>query len=158
MPAPSTTRSQKRSYSALRASGAAAAASASARAAIAAPLRRARALGAAPGGVGADAGAQLERRALELELRRRLALGGEREQQVEPAVVAPVAHPRRAAVADPDQARFLQPLERLANGVPAGPELLGQPPLGRHGGTRRERAGEDVGAQAGVDAIGQEHW
>ena len=93
-----------------------------------------------------------------LQLGRHVALRGEREQQVEPAVAAPVAHAGRAAVADPDQPRLLQPLERLAHRVAARAELLGQPPLGRHGGAGRERAGEDVGAQAGVDAIGQEHW
>ena len=54
--------------------------------------------------------------------------------------------------------RLLQPLERLAHGVPAGAEPLGQPPLGRDGGARRERAGEDLGPQPGVDAIGQKHW
>ena len=86
--------------------------------------------------------------ALQLELRRGVALRGEREQEVEPAVVAPVAHAGRAALADADQPRLLQPLERLAHGVAARAELLGQPPLGRHGGAGRERAGEDLGAQA----------
>ncbi len=117
-----------------------------------------RALGAAARRVGADAGAQLERGALRLELGRHLALRRERQQQVEPAVAAPVAHARGTAVADPDQARLLQPLERLAHGVTARAELLAQPPLGRHGGAGRQRAGEDLGPQAGVDAIGEKHW
>ena len=72
--------------------------------------------------------------------------------------MAPVAHAGRAAVADPDQPGLLEPLERLPHRVAARAELLGQPPLGRHGGAGREGAGEDVGAEPGVDAIGQEHW
>ena len=63
------------------------------------PLGGGGALRGAAGGVGADAGAQLERRALQLELRRRVALGAEREQQVEPAVAAPVADAGRPALA-----------------------------------------------------------
>ena len=53
------------------------------------------------------------------------------EQQLEPAVAAPVAHARRAALADRDQPGLLQALERLAHGVAVASELLGQPALGR---------------------------
>ena len=122
------------------------------------PLRGGRALRGAAGGVGADAGAQLERRALQLELRRGVALRAEREQQVEPAVRAPVAHAGRPALGDADQPGLLQPLERLAHGMAARAELLAQPPLGRHGRAGGERAGQDAVAEVGVDAVGEQHW
>ena len=122
------------------------------------PLRRARTLRAPARGVGADARAQLQRRALGLELGRHLAGRREREEQVQPAVVAPVAHAGRSPVADADEPGLLEPLERLPHGVAAGAELLGEAPLRGDGGAGRERAGEDVGPQLGVDAIGQEHW
>ena len=73
------------------------------------------------------------------------------EQQLEPAVPAPVAHAGRAALADRDQPGLLQALERLAHRVPAGLELLAQPPLGRQRVARAVAPAEDVGAQARVD-------
>ena len=78
--------------------------------------------------------------------------------KVQAAVVAPVAHPSRPAMADPHQPGLLQPLQRLADGVSAGAQLAGEASLGRHGGAGRQGAGEDVGPQLGVDAIGQQHW
>ena len=49
------------------------------------------------------------------------------EQQLEPAVLAPVAHAGRPALADRDEPGLLQALERLAHRVPARLELLAQP-------------------------------
>ena len=46
-------------------------------------------------------------------------------------MVAPVAHPRRPALADAHEPALLQPLERLADRVPAGLELLAQPSFRR---------------------------
>ena len=81
----------------------------------------------------------------------RVALGGDVEQQLEPAVVAPVADAGRAALADRDQARLLQALERLAHGVTAGLELLAEPALRRQRVPGGVAAGEDLGAQLRVD-------
>ena len=53
---------------------------------------------------------------------------------------------------------LLQALERLAHGVAAGAELLAQPPLGRHGRARARARRRGFGAQALVDAVGEEHW
>ena len=73
------------------------------------------------------------------------------EQQLEPTVPAPVPHPRRAALADRDQPGLLQPLQRLADRVPARRQLLAEAPLGRQRLTGRVASVEDVGPQAGVD-------
>ena len=85
------------------------------------PHDRARPRRAPARGVGADARAHLQHRALEPEAGRHVAGGAELDQQVEPAVVAPVAHPRRPALADPHEAGLLQPLERLTHRMPARP-------------------------------------
>src|SRR4029079_15355484 len=64
---------------------------------------------------------------------------------------APVPHPGRAALADPDEPGVLQPLERLAHGVPGRVQLLREVALGRQ---RLEIAREDARAQVLVDAAG----
>ena len=80
------------------------------------------------------------------------------EQQLEPAVTAPVAHPGRAALADRDQPGLLQPLERLAHAVPAGVERLAQPPLGRQRLADGVAAAEDVGAQLRRGSGSRPYW
>ena len=84
-----------------------------------------------PRDVDADPAARLDDRAQQLGPG--AAVAGERHvrEQVEPAVGAPVAHARRAAVADLDEPGLLEALERLADGVAVHGERLGEQALGR---------------------------
>ena len=112
-------------------------------------LRGVRARRGAPRGVGADARPHLQHRPLDAQLRRDVAGRRELEQQLQPAVPPPVPHPRRPALGDPHEPGLLQALERLADGVAAGAEVLGEPAL------RRQRvlvAGQDPRPQVLVDA------
>ena len=107
---------------------------------------RARAGRAAAGCVGADARAHLHDRPLDLEPRRDLV---ELEQQLQPAVAAPVAHARGAALGDADEPRLLQPLERFADRVPARAEVLAEVAFR---GQRVVLARQDRAAEMLVDA------
>ncbi len=75
-------------------------------------------------------------------------------EQVEPAVGAPVAHARRAAVADLDEARLLEALERLADGVAVHGERLGEQALGGQRVAGGVAPTEDRGAELVEDGLG----
>ena len=110
-------------------------------------LRGVGALRAAPGGVGADARPHLHRRPRGVQGLGHFAL----EQQLEPAVMAPVAHAGRAALADGDEPGLLQPLERLPHHVPARLQFLAEVALRGQRVSGRVSAAEDVRPQPGVD-------
>ena len=83
------------------------------------------------------------------------------EQQVgdhvEPAVLAPVAHAHRVAVADVDQAHLLEPLERLAQRAHRHAEVGGQRALGGELLAGLVAPAEERLEQRGEDLVGDEH-
>ncbi len=106
--------------------------------------------GAPAGGVDPDARPHLEDRPHQLG-RRLGSLLDEVEEHLEARRGAPILNPGRASLRDPDEARLLQSLERFADGMTVDAEVLGEHPLRRNGITGRERAAEDLLAQALVD-------
>jgi len=107
------------------------------------PLRR------EAGGVGPDEGPQLHHRPDDVRVDTAVAGHEQVAEHVDAGAPPEVAHPRRLALSDLDQARLRQPLECLAHRLPVDAERFGQRPLGGEGSTGRNATAEDLVAQLG---------